>query len=78
MWARALDISGVNFCPGIRFLAIFLKEKCVIIDKRVKKVNYLLKKINFGTFKVMKTCPVIRFLGTCPVIRFLDTRNTYD
>ena len=47
--ARALGISGVNFCPGIRFLgskfclsirfwAIFDK-KSVIIDKRVKKVT---------------------------------------
>ena len=45
------------------FLAIFDKKKC-IIDKRVKKVTYLLKIFNFDTFKVMKTCPVIRFLGT--------------
>ena len=44
MWARALDISGVNFCPGtrfckfcsgIRFLAIF-DQKCVIFDKSEK------------------------------------------
>ena len=47
--AWALGISGVNFCPGIRF------------DKRVKNVAYLLKIFNFGTLKVMKTCPVIRF-----------------
>ena len=53
MRARALGISGVNFCPGIRFcevnfaqalgfLAIF-DQKCVIFDKRVKKVTNLLK-----------------------------------
>ena len=30
----------------------------------MKKVTYLLKISNFGTLKVMKTCPVIRFLGT--------------
>ena len=34
-------------------------------------MTYLLKIFNFGTLKVMKTCPVIRFLGTfCPGIRF--------
>ena len=72
--ARALGISGVNFCPGIRFWEVnvawalgfwqFLTKKCVIIDKRVKKVTYLLKIFSFGTLKVMETCPVIRFLGT--------------
>ena len=32
---------------------------------------YLLKIFNFGTLKVMETCPVIRFLGTfCRGIRF--------
>ena len=29
--ARALGISGVNFCPGIRFLAIFDKKMCNIL-----------------------------------------------
>ena len=79
--AKELGISGVNFCPSIRFckvnfaqalgfLAIF-DQKCVIFDKRVKKVTYLLKIFKFGTPEVMKTCPVIRFLGTfCPGIRF--------
>ena len=72
--ARALGTSGVNFCLGIRFWEVnfagalgfwqFLTRKCVIIDKRLKKVTYLLKIFNFGTLKVMKTCPVIRFLGT--------------
>ena len=71
--ARALGISGVNFCPGIRFWEVnfawalgfwqFLTRKCVIIDKS-EKVTYLLKIFNFGTLKVMKTCPVIRFLCT--------------
>ena len=77
VWARALGISEVNFCPDIRFWEVnfaralgfwqFFAKKCVKIDKRVKKVKkvtYLLKIFNFGTLKVMKTCPVIRFLGT--------------
>ena len=77
MRAQALGISGVSFCLGIRFWEVnfahalgfweFLTKKCVIIDKRVKKVTYLLKIFNFGTLKVMKTCPVIRFLGTFSV-----------
>ena len=77
MWARALGISGVNFCKGIRFwevnfagalvFAIFDKKVCI----RVKKVTYLLKIFNFGALKVMKTCLVIRFLGTFSLgIRF--------
>ena len=67
MRARALGISGVNFCPGIRVLQFLTKKMC----KRVKKVTYLLKIFNFGALKVMKTCPVIRFLGTfCLGIRF--------
>ena len=49
MRARALGISGVNFCPGIRFWEVnfaralgFLQflpfdKKCVIFYKRVKK-----------------------------------------
>ena len=53
-----------------RHLVIFDK-KCVIFDKRVKKVIYLPKIFNFGTLKVMKTCPVIRFLAViCLGIRF--------
>ena len=75
MRARALGISGVNFCPGIRFWEVNfaralgfcnfcrLTKKCVIFYKRVKKVAYLLKIFNFGVLKVMKTCSVIRFLG---------------
>ena len=45
--ARGLGISGVNFCPGIRFCEVnfaralgfwqVLIKKSVIIDKRVKK-----------------------------------------
>ena len=74
MRARALGISGVNFCQGIRFWEVnfaralgfwqFLTKKRVIIDRRVKKVTYLLKIFSFGTLKVMKTRPVVRFLGT--------------
>ena len=62
--ARALGISGVNFCPGIRFWkvnsarALGFWQFCVIFYKRVKKVAYLLKIFNFGTLKVM------RLLGT--------------
>ena len=51
----------VNFCPGIRFWEVnfaralgfqqFFPKKCAIIDKRVKKVTYLLKIFNFGTLK---------------------------
>ena len=72
--ARALGISGVNFCPGITFCELnfaralgvwqlFTKKKCVIFNKRVTKVTYLLKMSNFGTLKFMKTCSVIRFWG---------------
>ena len=61
--AWALGISGVNFCPGIRFLAIF--------DKKSEKRD-ILKIFNFGTLKVMKTCQVIGFWALfCPGIRFL-------
>ena len=73
MQARAIGISGVNFCPGIRFWEVnfaqalgfwqFLTKKCAVIDKS-EKVAYLLKIFNFGTLKVMKTCLVIRSLGT--------------
>ena len=34
--ARALGISGLSFCPCIRFWAI-VDKRCVIFDKRVKK-----------------------------------------
>ena len=51
--------------------SVIFDKKCVIFDKRVKKVIYLLKNFNFGTLKVMKTCLVIRFLAViCPGIRF--------
>ena len=63
-----------QFFPGIKFWEVnfaralgfwqFLTKKCAILDKSVKKVTYLLKNSNFGTLKVMKTCPVIRFFGT--------------
>ena len=49
VWAQALGISGVNFCPGIRFWELnfaqalgfwqFLTKECVIFDKRVKKLS---------------------------------------
>ena len=73
---QTLGISGVNFCLCIRFCELnfvqalgfwqLLTKKCVIFDKRVTKVTYmyLLKILNFGTLKFMKTCLVIRFLGT--------------
>ena len=77
MRVRALGISGVNFCQGIRFWEVNFARALVfaIFDKkmrkRVKKVTYLLKIFNFGALKVMKTCPVIRFLGTFSLgIRF--------
>ena len=79
VWAQTFGISGVNLCPGIRSwevnfaqaLGNFCQKKCVIVDKRVKKVIYLLKIFNFGTLKLMKTCLVIRFLAViCPGIRF--------
>ena len=73
MRARALGISGVNFCPGIKFCELnfaralgvwqLLTKKCVIFDKRMTKVTYLLKISNFGTLKFIKTCAVIRFLS---------------
>ena len=51
--------------------SVIFDKKCVIFDKRVKKVIHLLKNFNFGTLKVMKTCLVIRFLAViCPGIRF--------
>ena len=56
------DLGG-KFCPSIRFLEIFDK-KCVIFDKRVKKVTYLLKNSNFGTLRFMQTCSEIRVLAT--------------
>ena len=47
--ARVLGILGVNLFPGIRFREVnvawalsfwqFLTKKCVIFDKRVKKVT---------------------------------------
>ena len=67
MWVQTLGISGVNLCSGIRSCEVNFAQafsnsvKCVIFDKRVKKVIYLLKNFNFGTLKVMKTCLVIRF-----------------
>ena len=73
MRARALGISGVNFCPGIRFCEVNFAQalgfwqfltKNVQYLIRVKKMTYLLKIFMFGTLKVMKTCPVIRFWGT--------------
>ena len=81
MRAGALGILGVNFCPGFRFWKVnftrplgfcqFLTKKCMIFDKRVTKVTYLLKNSHFGTLKFMKTCPVIRFWALfCPGIRF--------
>ena len=78
MWVQTLGISGVNLCPGIRswevnFAQAFsnFEKKCVIFDRRVRKVIYLLKNFNFGTLKVIKTCLVIRFLAViCPGIRF--------
>ena len=79
---RALGISGVNFCPGIRSWEVNFAQalgfrqfltKCAIFDKRVKKVIHLLKIFNFGTLQVMKTYPVVRFLAViCPGIRFLS------
>ena len=79
--APALSISGVNFCPGIRFWEVhfaqtigfwqFLTKRMCKIDKRVKEVTYLLKIFNFGTLKVIKTCPVISFWALfCPGIRY--------
>ena len=51
--------------------SVIFDKKCVIFDKRVKKVIYLLKNFNFDTLKVMKTCLVIRFLAViCLGIRF--------
>ena len=76
--ARALDFTGVTFCQGIRFWELnfarasafwqLLTKKCVIFDKRVKKVSHLLKNSNFCTLRFM----VIRALETfCPCITFL-------
>ena len=47
VWAQALGFSGVNFCPGIRFREVkivraIFDKKCVIFDKRVKKVIYVI------------------------------------
>ena len=52
---------------------VIFDNKCVIFDKTVKKVIYLLKNFNFGTLKVIKTCLVIRFLAViCQGIRFFQ------
>ena len=73
--ARVLSISGVNFCPSMKFCELnfarsigclaIVDKKYAISDKRMTKVTYLLKMSNSGTLKFMKTCPVIRFLGIC-------------
>ena len=57
---RASGISGVNFCPGIRFWEVnfalalgfwqFLTIKCVIIDKRVKRNDLLAENFQFWHF----------------------------
>ena len=65
VWALALGFSGVKFWPGIRFWEVKIARALGFWQfLRVKKVTYLLKNSNFGTLKLMKTCPVIRFLGT--------------
>ena len=71
MRARALSISGVNFCLSMKFCELnfarsigclaIVDKKYVIFDKRMTKVTYLLKICNSGTLKFMKTLPVIRF-----------------
>ena len=56
------DIRYFRGSCEVNFAQAFSNSvKCVIFDKRVKKVIYLLKNFNFGTLKVMKTCLVIRF-----------------
>ena len=57
MQTLALGISGVNFCPGIRFWELNFARALgfwAIFDKIS----------NSGTLKFMKTCPVIGFWGT--------------
>ena len=52
----------------------FLTKKCVIFDKRVKKVTYMLIISNFGTryLKFMKTCWSLGFWALfCPALGFL-------
>ena len=82
MLAWVLSISGVNFCPSMKFCELnfarsigclaIVDKKYVIFDKRMTKVTYLLNISNSGTLKFMKTCPVIRFLGIfCLGIGFL-------
>ena len=65
--ARALGISGVNFCQSIRFWEVnfactlgfwqFLTRKCVIIDKRVKKSDLLAENFQFWHFKSHENLP---------------------
>ena len=55
MCKHYITFLGVNFYPGIRFLAIF-----VTFHKRVKHSE----KFRFCALKFMKTYPVIRFMGT--------------
>ena len=57
------QVLGGKICQALGIWQFFTK-KCVIFDKSVKKVTYLLNISNFGTLKFMTTCPVIRFLGT--------------
>ena len=71
MRAQALGISGVNFCPCIRFCELnfvwalgfrqLLTKKCAIFDRKVTKVTYLLKISNFCTLKFFAQALV--FLG---------------
>ena len=64
-WGAALT----SFSDSISYITYLFSEwrvvdkKCVIFDKRMTKVTYLLKISNFDTLRFMKTCPVIRFLG---------------
>ena len=70
--AQALGISGINFCPGIRFWEVNFAWALGFghfLTKNVQywmseKVTYLLKIFKLVILKVMKTCPVIRFCST--------------
>ena len=62
-FSPVIRFCELNFVRALGFWQLLTKN-CVIFDKRVTKVTYLLKISNFGTLKFMKSLPVVRFSGT--------------
>ena len=74
--ARALGISGVNFCPGIRFCKLnfaralgvwqLLTKKCLIFDKSDKS-DLLAENFEFWHSEVARS---LGFWAFCPGVGF--------